>query len=109
MPSFNDLYYGQTGNIRLKPENASQLNVGLTYSKRISDWLPYVSASYASYERLNGLKTFVMDAGINYLIQGHQSKLSLNFQNRPTYGIENGVVTAGKRKNSLTLQYQIFL
>ena len=34
LPSFNDLYYGQTGNIRLKPENASQLNVGLTYSKR---------------------------------------------------------------------------
>ena len=58
----------------------------------------YVSASYASYDRLNGLKTFVMDAGINYLIQGHQSKLSLNFQNRPTYGIENGVVTAGNGK-----------
>lgn len=49
MPSFNDLYYGQTGNIRLKPENASQLNVGLTYSKRISDWLPYVSATVDAY------------------------------------------------------------
>lgn len=72
-------------------------------------WLPYVSASYASYDRLNGLKTFVLDAGINYLIQGHQSKVSLNFQNRPTYGIENGVVVTGDRKNSLTLQYQIFL
>lgn len=49
LPSFNDLYYGQTGNIRLKPENASQLNVGLTYSKRVSDWLPYVSATVDAY------------------------------------------------------------
>lgn len=72
-------------------------------------WLPYVSCSYASYERLNGLKTFVIDAGINYLIQGHQSKITLNFQNRPTYGINNGTVIAGERKNSLVLQYQIFI
>lgn len=49
LPSFNDLYYGQTGNIRLKPENASQLNVGLTYSKRVSDWLPYVSVTVDAY------------------------------------------------------------
>jgi len=32
-PTFNDLYYTQTGNRTLKPEYASQYNLGLTFSK----------------------------------------------------------------------------
>ena len=49
LPSFNDLYYGQTGNIRLKPENARQFNVGLTYGRQVSDWMPYFSATVDAY------------------------------------------------------------
>ena len=49
LPSFNDLYYGQTGNIGLKPENARQLNVGLTYTKRICDVIPCLTLTVDAY------------------------------------------------------------
>ncbi|RAJ02389.1 outer membrane cobalamin receptor [Chitinophaga skermanii] len=34
MPTFNDLYYTEIGNSYLKPEYATQYNVGLTYNKK---------------------------------------------------------------------------
>ena len=49
LPSFNDLYYGQTGNIDLKPENARQLNVGLTYTKRLCEAVPYLTLTADAY------------------------------------------------------------
>lgn len=49
LPSFNDLYYGETGNIRLKPENARQYNVGLTYAKALNDFVPNLSATVDAY------------------------------------------------------------
>ena len=49
LPSFNDLYYGQTGNIDLKPENARQLNVGLTYTKRLCEAVPYLTLTTDAY------------------------------------------------------------
>ena len=49
LPSFNDLYYSQTGNINLKPENAIQYNIGITYSKEINDFIPYISATVDAY------------------------------------------------------------
>lgn len=49
LPSFNDLYYNQTGNINLKPENATQYNMGITYSREISPLLPYLSATIDAY------------------------------------------------------------
>lgn len=49
LPSFNDLYYGETGNNKLKPENARQYNIGLTYSKDVCPFLPYLSATVDAY------------------------------------------------------------
>ena len=49
LPSFNDLYYGQTGNIGLKPEKARQLNVGLTYTKRVCDVIPFLTFTADAY------------------------------------------------------------
>lgn len=49
LPSFNDLYYGQSESRELKPENARQVNVGITYSKSVAEWLPYVSATVDAY------------------------------------------------------------
>ncbi len=43
MPTFNDLYYGQIGNTKLKPENTNQLNLGLTYQGAFGEHVPYVS------------------------------------------------------------------
>ncbi len=72
--------------------------------------MPYASYTHASYERLEGKKMDIYNAGINYLIKGHNAKVSLDWQNRPVYGLDNnGAVTSGSRKNSIILQYQIFI
>lgn len=49
LPSFNDLYYEEVGNSKLKPENARQYNVGVTYSKNVCSFLPYLSATIDGY------------------------------------------------------------
>lgn len=49
LPNFNDLYYGQVGNTNLKPESTSQYNVGLTYSKAVCNFVPYVSVTADAY------------------------------------------------------------
>ena len=49
LPSFNDLYYDKAGNINLKPESATQYNIGITYSKAINNFIPYLSATVDAY------------------------------------------------------------
>jgi len=49
IPTFNDLYYEQIGNRNLKPENANQYNLGLTYSVSIGKWLPLLSVTLDGY------------------------------------------------------------
>ncbi|WP_455586816.1 TonB-dependent receptor plug domain-containing protein [Bacteroides sp.] len=49
LPNFNDLYYGKIGNIDLRPENTKQYNIGITYSKAVCEFLPYVSATVDGY------------------------------------------------------------
>lgn len=71
--------------------------------------MPYIAYTMADYERLEGQKMTIYNAGINWLINGHKAKISLDWQNRPTYFIDSNLkVQTGLRKNSLTLQYQIF-
>ncbi len=49
LPTFNDLYYFRVGSVDLKPENANQFNVGLTYSAAINHWLPLLSITTDVY------------------------------------------------------------
>ncbi|MDD6211052.1 MAG: TonB-dependent receptor [Bacteroidales bacterium] len=49
LPSFNDLYYPRVGNPDLKPENAIQYNIGITYAKSIAAWLPRIKATIDGY------------------------------------------------------------
>ena len=70
--------------------------------------MPYISATLAKYERLNGLMTQTYNAGINYFINGHKAKITLEMQNRSTFKVENGEIKEDKRLNCFTLQYQIF-
>lgn len=71
--------------------------------------MPYVSGQYADYKALQNKVMLVFDAGVNWLIKGHNSKISLDYQNRPTYTLDaNKDVKEGTRKSSVTLQYQIF-
>lgn len=68
---------------------------------------PYASLMYADYERLADPMA-VYDIGINWLIKGHTSKMSLDYQNRPVYSVDaNGGITQSTRRGSVVLQYQI--
>jgi vitamin B12 transporter len=49
LPSFNDLYYGETGNRDLLPEKTTQYNVGITYGKEINKFFSSVSATVDAY------------------------------------------------------------
>lgn len=72
--------------------------------------MPYASAQLADYEALQNKSMLIFDLGLNWLIKGHNSKLSLDYQNRPTYQLNtNGDVSASTRKNCVMLQYQIFI
>ena len=72
--------------------------------------LPYVSLQHADYERLNEPVNF-WDAGVNWLLKGHTSKLTLAYQDRPLYSINSGSTLGRKdgRRGAVILQYQVFL
>lgn len=72
-------------------------------------WMPYLAATLAQYDRLGNHATHTFNVGINYFIQGHKSKLSLDYQNRPTYQINQGELGSGNRMSSLSLQFQLFI
>jgi hypothetical protein len=89
--------YSQVG--YLLPEN---------FLKCKSRFMPYASFTHAKYDRLQGETTEIYNAGINCLINGHKSKLTLDWQNRPTYDNTPTGIVKGARKNSVILQYQVF-
>jgi len=39
MPTFNDLYYTDMGNAALKPESATQYNLGVVFDKAVNSWI----------------------------------------------------------------------
>lgn len=49
LPTFNDLYYTNIGNYRLKPENTDQFNIGFTYASSFSKIIPFFSATMDGY------------------------------------------------------------
>ncbi len=72
-------------------------------------WMPYAAATFASFERLKGLSTNTINIGLNYYLNGNKSKISIDYQNRPTYKVENSEVKSGERLGTLTLQMQVFI
>lgn len=49
VPTFDDMYYIRMGNINLKPEYATQYNIGLTWTKKISETIDFMSVSLDGY------------------------------------------------------------
>jgi hypothetical protein len=69
--------------------------------------MPYASYRMASFDKLKD-PVNVYDAGVNWLINKHQSKLSLNYQLRPVFTKQtNGDITHTTNANSVWLQYQV--
>ncbi len=70
--------------------------------------MPYVSLQHASYERLNQHVNY-WDFGLNWLQSGHNSKLTLAYQDRPEFLTDaNGKGELSSRKGSMIIQYQVF-
>ena len=71
--------------------------------------LPYISWRQASLHKLKD-PVNVFDAGINWLINKHMAKLSLNYQLRPVFTTQlNGEISHTSNASSVWLQYQVFI
>lgn len=71
--------------------------------------MPYATAQVANYQRLSKTAS-IYSVGVNWLIKGHNSKITLDYQNRPVYqNATDGRLSPNGRRSALTLQYQIFI
>jgi hypothetical protein len=69
--------------------------------------MPYASIMSGDYVRLSD-RMNVWNAGINWLIKGHTSKISLDYQNRPVYAASGtGDLVKTTNKGQVVLQYQV--
>lgn len=69
--------------------------------------MPYVSYRTSDYDRLKDAVN-IMDAGVNWLMNKHNSKVSLNYQLRPVFTTQtNGDVIKTSNAGSAWLQYQV--
>ena len=68
--------------------------------------MPYASLMSANFDQLKDQMS-VFDVGVNWLIKGHGSKLTLDYQNRPVYVSEGGDLIKTTTKGQIVLQYQI--
>lgn len=70
---------------------------------------PYACAQYATYQLLKD-PMLMYEAGINWLIEGHRSKISLNYQDRPVFKLDaTNSYRVTTRKGMLVIQFQILI
>lgn len=70
---------------------------------------PYASGSYAIYQKLKD-PVLIYDIGINWIISGQNSKISLDYQSRPIFNTDSkGDIheTKSARRGQIVLQYQV--
>ncbi|MBL7876700.1 MAG: hypothetical protein JNL53_13620 [Cyclobacteriaceae bacterium] len=92
-----DVFYTQIGYL-MKKDLLGEGNGAL---------MPYASLMSAKYERLDKQMN-VVAAGVNWLINEHANKISLDVQNRPFYEQQGANLIRSGRKNQVVLQYQIY-
>jgi hypothetical protein len=68
--------------------------------------MPYVSVMAADFDKLKD-QVHVWNLGLNWLMKGHNTKLSLDYQRRPYFKNEEGLTKAGE-KGQLVMQYQVY-
>ncbi len=70
--------------------------------------MPYATFTRSSYERLAD-PVVLYDLGVNWLLHGNTSKITLDYQSRPEYVNQTaGLPTVNSRKSSVTMQYQVY-
>jgi hypothetical protein len=70
---------------------------------------PFLSGQYSNYDRLDEPVLF-FEGGVNLLLDGQRSKLSLAYQNRPIFdATSSNEILEISRRGTLILQYQVRL
>lgn len=69
--------------------------------------MPYASIMSGNYDRLSDQMN-VVDVGVNWLIKGHTSKLTLDYQNRPVYETQGTDLVKSTNRGQVVLQYQVY-
>ncbi len=70
--------------------------------------MPYFSYRWSKYDKLKDAFS-VVNLGVNWLINKHQSKVSLNYELRPVFLKQNnGDITNSSNAGSAWIQYQTF-
>ncbi len=68
---------------------------------------PYIDMQYANYDRLKD-PMFVFDVGVNWLIYGNNSKITLNYQSRPYFAPDSsGALVQNSRLGEWVIQYHV--
>jgi hypothetical protein len=70
--------------------------------------MPYFSVMHANFDRVSSA-TDVFNAGVSWLVNGHNTKITLDIQNRPVYTMEGQSMSEEGHRTQLVLQYQILL
>ncbi len=70
---------------------------------------PYACAQYSTFQLLKD-PMLMYEAGLNWLIESHRSKISLNYQDRPVFNIDaTNNYTVTTRKGMIVVQFQIMI
>jgi hypothetical protein len=70
--------------------------------------MPYATFTYKNFDRI-GKSSGQIDLGLNYLINGHNAKITLQYSTRPVYKSVAGDPVRNGSKGEMILQTQIFL
>ena len=89
-------------------------HLGIYFPKAVGPHglMPYISTTQAQYDRLEGRTTAIYNLGCSLLLDGLRSRVTLDLQNRPTYGISTaespfGDLAEGSRRTQVVMQYQV--
>ena len=66
---------------------------------------PYVTLQYSNFELLEDPMIYY-DLGLNWFLNEHMSKFTLNLQNRPIFHNEGNGLEVQDRRLMMVLQYQ---
>lgn len=69
--------------------------------------MPYASLMSGDYDRLDDQMN-VINVGVNWLIKGHNSKITLDYQSRPVFEADGNDLVKSMNKSQVVLQYQVF-
>ena len=70
--------------------------------------MPYATFTYKKFDRI-GKASGQYDLGLNYLINNHNAKITLQYSSRPVYKTVNNDPVRNGSKGEFILQTQIFL